>query len=337
MLAFVVLLAPLVVLAMGALLCLILGLFYVLYLKPLLDWATRPAGGFFKRIVFWPLKKAGEAIERFVRGHIAALLNAYVARSGPLVRLIENLTELTQRVAGTLGDDAEATYKALVTLRKVTIPQLIEGALKPVRVTATNALALATGTATTLTAVSTQIALGLQALPWGAPIGLPNRVAAWMNSYEQLWNQFFNVAKPALVKATTVDIPLLWKEALAISQYVYGKLEPRVEALEVGVAQFKSFLSGLPASSQAQLDKLINPAFFALAVGAAVAKFVPNLFCKNVASTTQRICGQDEAMWAQLLAGTLLFALALDPRALAKVAEGVTGTLDGVIRQTVLR
>jgi len=336
-LAFVILLAPLVVVGMGALLCLILGLFYVLYLRPLLDWLTRPAGGFFRRVVFWPLKKVGQAIGRFARAHIAALLNAYLARSGPLVRLLENLTELTQRLAGTLGDNAEATYKALVTLRKVTIPTLVEAAVKPVRVLAQQADARLDVVEGKLVAVEGNIRAMLATLPWGAPSGLAGAFTGWLNSYRQLWEQFFDVAKPQLAKLTTVDVPLLWAEALAISSYVYGKLEPRVKELELGFASVKSFLAGVPASTQAQLDKLINPAFFALAVGAALAKFAPNLFCKNVTATTQRICGQDEAMWAQLLAGTLLFALVLDPRALAKVAEGVTGTLEGVIRETAIR
>jgi len=336
-LAFVIILAPLVVAAVGALLCLILGLFYVLYLKPLLDWLTRPAGGFFRRLVFWPLKKAADAIERFVRGHIAALMNAYLARSKPLVRLLENLTELTQRLAGTLGDNAEATYKALVTLRKVTIPTLIEAAVKPVRVLAKQADARLDLLDGKLNAVEGNVRAMLATLPWGAPSGLAGAFTGWLNSYRQLWEQFFDVAKPQLAKLTTVDVPLLWKEALAISQYVYGKLEPRVETLEIGWASFKEFLLGVPAQTQAQLDKIIAPAFFALAVAAALAKAAPNLFCKNVTSTTQRICGQDESMWAQLLAGTLLFALVLDPRALAGIASGVAGALDGVIRQTAIR
>lgn len=333
-LAFVQAAPAVIVLVLDALMWVLFGHFVIA------PWMDEQFGGkkpWWRKISLNPLAFIKGKVKKLIRRITSEMGQRFVMASPHAARWLRRQAQTLEQLSGVVVASNEAAYKAFGKLRNVTIPTLIEGALKPVRVTATNALALATGTATTLTAVSTQIALGLQALPWGAPIGLPNRVAAWMNSYEQLWDQFFKVAKPALVKATTVDIPLLWKEALAISQYVYGKLEPRVEALEVGFAEFKSFLSGLPAQTQAQLDKLINPAFFALAVGAAVAKFAPNLFCKNVTSTTQRICGQDEAMWAQLLAGTLLFALALDPRALARVAEGVTGTLDGVIRQTVLR
>jgi len=336
-LALVPLLAPAAVVGITALFLLIVALAYILWVQPLLDWLTRSTGGFFRRLVFWPVKKAGQAVRRFARAHIAALLNAYLARSGPLVRLLENLTELAQRLAGTLGDNAEATYKALVTLRKVTIPTLVEAAVKPVRVLAQQADARLDVVEGKLVAVEGNIRAMLATLPWGAPSGLAGAFTGWLNSYRQLWEQFFDVAKPQLAKLTTVDVPLLWKEALAISSYVYGKLEPRVQELELGFASFKAFLAGLPAKTQEQLDGLIAPAAFAAAVAAALAKFAPNLFCKNVTATTQRICGQDEAMWAQLLAGTLLFALVLDPRALAKVAAGVTGTLAGVIRETAIR
>ena len=61
-------------------------------------------------------------------------------------------------------------------------------------------------------------------------------------------------------------------------------------------------------------------------------RIAPNLFCRNTASVTQRICAMDEVLLAELLAGTLGFALLLDPKAVLRAGQGIEGAIDGAIR-----
>ncbi len=80
------------------------------------------------------------------------------------------------------------------------------------------------------------------------------------------------------------------------------------------------------------IEDLLAPAAFAALVLATMRQVAPNLFCRNTTSVTQRICGLDETLLAQLLAGTLLFALVLDPKLVARTGAEVENVIDGAFR-----
>jgi len=336
-LALVWILAPALVIAMGALLCLILGLFYILYLNPLLEWLTRKEGGFFKRLVFWPVRKAAEAVRRFARGHIAALFRAYINRSAPLVHLVNNFTELTQRLAGSLGDNAEATYKALYQLRHDTIPALLQAKVEPIW----NRIAVLSdrlGVTEGRIQDAGQLITGtLTRLPWGAPVGFVPALEAWLGSYRHLWNQTFNFIQPRVNDIYLVKLPDIWDRLAALEAGVGGKLGNAIKAIQLRLGKIEKSLEGILTDPTTWVLTALGLALVPALGAGGFRSGLGNLFCRNVQATSKSICAQNELMWAQLLAGTLLFALVLDPRALARVAEGVTATLDGVIRQTVLR
>ena len=73
---------------------------------------------------------------------------------------------------------------------------------------------------------------------------------------------------------------------------------------------------------------------------AAITRLAPYWQCTNVRRFNRFLCrspvGGLDALLG-IIAGTALLALALDPRVLAKAAETVTGGLEGIIRETVIR
>lgn len=98
-----------------------------------------------------------------------------------------------------------------------------------------------------------------------------------------------------------------------LEDQVTNNILPRLSALEAILA---------PAALSALLLQLLRAA-------------APQLFCRNVTDAATRVCAQDEDLWGQLLAGTLVFAIALNPREIAAAGSALTGILGGVIAETV--
>lgn len=80
------------------------------------------------------------------------------------------------------------------------------------------------------------------------------------------------------------------------------------------------------------IETILAPAAFAALVLATMRQVAPNLFCRNTTSVTERICGLDEDMLAQLLAGTLGFALILNPELVARTGQEVEQTIEYAYR-----
>lgn len=83
------------------------------------------------------------------------------------------------------------------------------------------------------------------------------------------------------------------------------------------------------------LEDILAPAAFAALVLATMRQVAPNLFCRNVTDLTRDVCRIDERFFADLLAGVLVFAIALNPREVAAAGAALTGILGGVIAETV--
>ena len=62
-----------------------------------------------------------------------------------------------------------------------------------------------------------------------------------------------------------------------------------------------------------------------------------NLTCRNTQDVANRLCRTDADFLAQLLAGTLLWALVLDPRVIARAGQELYDGLDDIFRATALR
>lgn len=475
-LAFVILLAPAAVLATGALLCLILALFYVLYLEPALHWVSKRGSGFLGRFIRWTIAPVTDFAERFVQQHIQLLMRSFATGIPPMVTMLDQLAVIVQRTYGTLEDQADQILEALTILRHTTLPAEIKKAVTPLA----NTLTKHTDRLGQLERLNQQVAVvignGLRQLPWGVPGTYVGNFQAWWNTYTKLWDQVYTNVTPQLNALRLQVVPELRRDldrlvgrvdqlagagldALdnrldALETAVYARLQPelnslsgavdtlyglvtgtvspslaglfdrvtrletqletivtttlepvvtrlttvetqletlttttvrtvtervttletqlqqlvgtttaglaeRVTALEqtvarivveipgeitIGIATVTQRVADLEAELRDDvlprlraIENLLLPAALAATVVATMRQVAPNLFCRNTTSVTQRLCGLDENLIEQLLAGTLVFAVALDPRLIAQSGQVLTEGMAALWRETALR
>lgn len=335
MLGFVVIVAPAVAIAVVALFCLILVLGYVLYLRPLIDWATRRGSGFLGRLIRWVTRPVVNYVNNFISKHIQLLIRSHFTGIAPLVTLLNQLTDLTQRTAGTLADMAEQTWRALWTLNHETIPLKIAAATLPLRQQLTRHTERldAIEDLNRLTAVV--VGSGLRALPWGAPGTYVGNFEQWWNSYRHLWKQTFETLMPRVTE--------LWSERVANLRDRFNELETRVTlireealpAIRQRIGRIEDFLGGLANDPTTWVLGALGLAAVPALTAGGMRTALRNLTCRNTQDVTSRLCRMDPADLEALLAGTLVLAFALNPREVARVATATTGALSGLIRESV--
>jgi hypothetical protein len=151
--------------------------------------------------------------------------------------------------------------------------------------------------------------------------------------------EVFRARLEAVEEAVTVTIParLATLEATvdALAAEIFGEigegLRLVIGRIEIIENQIRDDI--LPRLSA--LEAALAPAALAALVLATLQAAAPQLFCRNVTGTASRICAQDEDLWESLLAGLLIFAIALNPREIAAAGSALTGILGSVIAETV--
>ena len=336
-LAFVIILAPVAVLAMGALLCLILGLFYVIYLQPFLDWLTRKSPGFLGRLVKWATSPLRSYVQAFVNRHIELLMRSFVNGIPPFVILLDQLGVIVQRTYGTLGDMSEQILVALQTLRHVTVPRLIAEAIAPLKTT----LANHTDRLNTLESLNRQVAVvignGLRAIPWGVAGTYVGNFDQWMGSYLHLWRQVFTFLTPQVNTLRNVTVPAIQRDVDTLTQRITRITTVDLPAIRTRLTTIEKAIGGILADPTTWILGLLGAVAVPALTATGMRTALRSLTCRNTRSLAQRACELDENMLAQLLAGTLVFALALDPRIIAQAGQEMTGAMMAVFRETALR
>lgn len=336
-LAFVIILAPVAVLAMGALLCLILGLFYVLYLQPFIDWLTRKSGGFLGRLIKWTTSPVTNFVKGFVNRHIALLMRSFVTGIAPMVIMLNQLAVVVQRTYGTLGDMSAQILEALRVLRHVTLPNEIAAALAPVKTT----LQRHTDRLNTLESLNRQVAVivgnGLRALPWGVAGTYVGNFDQWMGSYLHLWRQVFTFLTPQVNALRNGVIPQIQRELATLTTKVTRITTVDLPAIRTRLTTIEKAIGGILADPTTWILGLLGAVAVPALTATGMRTALRSLTCRNTRSLAQRACELDENMIAQLLAGTLVFAIALDPRIIAQAGQEVTAGMMAVFRETALR
>lgn len=334
MLGLAPLLAPAGIAAGTAVVILLLLLGYFVLFRPFLDAMGLQApsgGGLLKRIAYWPVRKVVGRIESFVKGHLASLSYTYLGKARAAVKLLDGITEVTRRLAGTLGDMSAQLFTALQTLRRVTIPQLIEQAVAPLRAQLTRIvgrLDILEGRDAAAAVIYGNL---LRALPWGVGGDYIPNLSAWANTYKHLWTQTFDFLAPKLEQVRTVWFPAVWERLTVLERLVEAIREVGLPAIRGRLDELESALGELPAQTQEQLDRLIAPALFALASLTAIQRLAPNLFCRNVNEATKAACGLDPDIFDSLLLGSLLLVGPISIVELARAVQGTMGVAVGAI------
>jgi hypothetical protein len=132
-----------------------------------------------------------------------------------------------------IGDFAEATYNALAHLTHVTLPQYVEQQVKPVRITAANALKLAKQDAAQIAAGLAAINSLASSLPWdfnAATFGAGMRV--WVGLFTRLWHKVYLNLERRLAQLETVVIPALQLKLGKLDKLVRGAVIPDITKLK---------------------------------------------------------------------------------------------------------
>ncbi len=307
------------------------------WLKPLLQWLFAPRQSFWKRVLLWPVREVGKGLAAVLQYVKAILGGAFFLAGAALARWLRAVAWTEDLFTLAFQRAYESLWNGLVYLREVGIPTLIEAVVKPVRIEARIAKAIADALAAQLLGVRLVLQDVLRALPWGAPADLVGAFRNFGNSYITLWRKVFTELVPAVARLTTVVIPGLVRDLDRVWDDLYRSGRDGITGIRTRLRQLEDALSGVLSNPLAWILALLGTAAGVLGLTAILAKALPWLFCRNTTNVAKRLCLLDEAALVALLAGTLTLALVLDPRALARIAQTVTVALDGVTRATVLR
>lgn len=272
-----------------------------------LHWIFKDRRSWWARILLKPLHIVESGIKAGVRWVVAIISQAAHGAATMAGKFFHGTAWLADLMTLGLQRLASETLLALRYLRNQAIPKLINVQVAPVRAEAKLALATATATADTVTAGSIELANGLRALPWSAPLGWPARVAAMMNALEHLWDDWFKNGKPALIKATTVTLPRIAGDLNDVLDDLYHsgadslpRIRTRLKTLEGKIGNI-----GSAAWWQAGVEAAI-----AAAAGVAVATVslgLRALFCRNTQALAKNVCGLPTSYLDELL--TVFFAV----------------------------
>lgn len=227
-LAFVQVAIPVVVLLIDALIWLLFGQFVVL------PWIDEQMGGkqpWWKRAVMKPVRFIEHRAQRLLERLKADAAARFALASPPLARWLHRNALILEQLSGVIVSSNEATFKALATLRHVTIPTMIANALRSVlsRVTILEARVQALVQARTADLV--ELRDTLRQLPWGGSLITTAPYRAFLASYRHLWTQFFDVVKPQMTELLTQTIPDLRTRLAALERRVEIGIDARLDAL----------------------------------------------------------------------------------------------------------
>ena len=126
----------------------------------------------------------------------------------------------------------------------------------------------------------------------------------------------------------------------SVGDRITSVVMPRIRALDQRLDEAIGYTRRTLARRLSRVEKLVLGGALTAAVLATLTRYFPWWRCTNVRAFNRTLCRMgvaDLGGLLGLLAGTALLALVLDPRSLAKAAETVTGGLEGIIRETVIR
>ena len=192
-----------------------------------------------KKALLFPVRVVGARINKMVEKLVARASHQFVLASPAIARMLHRIASRVEVVSGELLQLSVETYQTFDYVRRTMTPTLIERAVSPLRTRLDQAFALAQGTATTLTQVSTEIATGLRGLPWGAPQGLPARVRNLMGAINHLWDQFFDITQPRVNELWNVRIPAMLERIEALERGAVAGIGAQVAALRNRVSDLE--------------------------------------------------------------------------------------------------
>jgi hypothetical protein len=302
------------------------------WLRPLLQWIFAPRQSFWKKVLTWPVREIGKGLKAVMRYVSAILGGAFFLAGAALARYFNAARWLEDLLTLGLERAFTAYWNGLVYLREVAIPKLINVVLTPVREAANLAKALATAATTTLTQISVTLAEGLRFLPGSVPVGIIARFAYFVNAFHDLWDKVWQNIAPRLDHLTKTVIPKLTARVDDLYDDLYRTGANSLPRLRDRLKVLEGKLAGIGTLDWWQTGVLAAIAALAGVAVASVGVGLRALFCRNTQNVARKVCAMDEALLAGLLAGTLTFALLLDPKLVARTGQEIEGVIEGAFR-----
>lgn len=303
------------------------------WLRPLLQWIFAPRQSFWGRVLSWPVREIGKGIKAVERFVMRILGDAYFLAAAGFGRWLHAYAYVLDGLLVGAEAFARDVAQAFNLVRTHVIPTLIDVALKPIRSDLNIAKALAQAATTTLTGISVEFANGLRSLPWGVPSGITNRVAAFFNAFEHIWDQVFKHVIPRLDLIQYTTLPRVAGRVDDIFDDLYHSGADSLPRIRTRLGQLEKRIGNIGTAEWWEAGILAGIAALAGVTIAVVRTSIGSLFCRNTRGVAKAICGMDELLVAELLAGTLAFGLLLDPALVIRTGQTVESAVEDGIRK----
>lgn len=317
--------------------CLIWLLFGEFVITPWLDEQFAGKRPWWKRALLFPSDYIKGKVRHLMNRIKSEMSHRFLMAEPGVARWLHRNALVLESLSGVIVASNQAALETFAYLRQTTIPTLIARAIAPLNATLTKH----TGRLDALEDLNRRVAVvvgsGLRTLPWGVPGNYVGNFQAWWNSYEQLWDYTFHTAQPRLND--------LWNNRVVNLRQRLDKLETQVTLIrEEALPAIRQRLGRIESSIG---DILTNPSLWVLTMlglslvptmsATGLRAALGNLTCRNTQTVARNVCQMDEGLLSELLAGTLLFAIALDPREIARAGQVVTEGMAGLFSEIALR
>lgn len=303
------------------------------WLRPVLQWIFAPRTSMWKRLLLWPVREIGRGVKAVMRYVGAILGGAFYLAGAALARFLTAVGWTEDLLTLGMTRAFRAVVDGLIYLREVAVPKLITAQVKPVADKANTAFALASAAATTLTGISTEFGSGLRSLPWGAPIGIVPRVAAFWNAFEHLWDQVFKHIVPRLDLIQYTTLPRVAGDVADIFDDLYRTGRNSLPNIRKRIATIEDALGGLFANPIAWLEALlVSVAGLAMLVR-VLERVAPQLFCRNTTKVARQLCAADFGNLDALLELLTAAVIIANFETYVRILQGATATTASGIKE----
>lgn len=318
---------------MATIVCMVLMQTASTWLRPIIKALTANHHNFFVKVLTAPVRLVAKGVLQ-IQHTVTASLSHYVgATLKPVTAWLNGLSVIVGETSLHISGLAKATYDALNILRHTTIPRLIKLAVDPVRVIAVRADKLSAATDRQIDAITADLGNLLGTAGIGVWSTLHNQLIGWAKAYDNLHDEVWRNLVPDIAALKAEVFQTIRAQIGAIAHDVGVVIPGQLFDLRARVKAVEDWIAGRFDIDLTALNALVAPIALAGSFALAVEAVAPFLFCKNTRGVASKLCGLDESLLAELLAGTLAFAVLMYPEEVAAIGETTLDALNPLIRE----
>lgn len=279
-----------------------------------------------------------DRLRKQVEHDMTAGASLLFAQQAPQVgRWLHGQAKVVEQATGTIMAMSEWTHDALVQLRHVTVPTLIHRAVVPLAQAINRLDARLTGVEDKISSATGYINTMLRTLPRGTGQTFDTAIRQWANAFGQLYNNWYDTWLPRIERLYNIRVPALERGFANLQEYDTYLRTQALPDIRGRLTKIEQALGGILTDPTTWLLGLLGAAMIPALGATGMRQALRNLTCRNTQTLAREVCSMDEDLLAQLLAGTLLFAIALDPREIARAGQVVTEGMAGLFQEIAIR